>query len=76
MDAKTLKEIRAALSLGAGDMAQLLGIMPRTYYRYEGAQTKIPLTVERYLITLLKYPNVRNDAILAVRGNTKDSPHA
>jgi DNA-binding XRE family transcriptional regulator len=76
MKPATLKDIRAALDLGATPMADLLGVMPRTYYRYEAGTTKIPLTVERFLITLLKYPNVRNDAIAGVRHEDQNAAPA
>jgi transcriptional regulator with XRE-family HTH domain len=66
-----LKEIRERLGLTVSEFAHILGVMPRTYYRYESAKTRAPLTVERLIVTLLKCPNVLNESIAAARQDPK-----
>lgn len=62
-----LQDIRSTLKLSVQEMSDLLGVMGRTYYRYESGKTPIPMAVEKHIITLLKYPNVLNEAILKVK---------
>lgn len=52
-----LKTIRRRLELSVDEMARLLGAQGRTYYRYEKAR-RVPLTIERFVVTLLKNPSV------------------
>lgn len=63
-----LKRCQAAFDLDGKQMAQLLGTSERTYYRWIAGRGRIAGTVDRYLTTLLKYPQVRDAVIAEVRG--------
>ena len=53
MKPEMLKDVRTRLKLGVPEMCALLGVHPRTYYRYEEGVSTVPLCVETHIITLL-----------------------
>lgn len=50
---------RQILGLGQKDMARTVGVSLRTWFRYEAGDTPVPLTVEKHLLNILKYDEVR-----------------
>ena len=76
MTGDQLKHVRLTLKLSVDEMSALLGSPKRTYYRYERMDA-IPLTVAKFVVTLLTYPHVINAEIAKVRGRgTGESEHA
>lgn len=69
MTADDMKAVRTRLGLSHTQMAALLGITARTYYRYESGD-KIPLTVQKLVFTLLKSPSVLLAEIERVKSMT------
>lgn len=57
------KQIRERFALPVDRMAKLVGVKRRQWYRYEEGTTAIPLTVEKLLVILLRYEQVRQDAL-------------
>lgn len=67
MKAEELARCQRYLELTVPQMAVLLGAQPRTYWRWIAGKTRIPGTVDALMVILLKYPQVRSDAVAAVR---------
>ena len=67
MTGDQLKHVRLTLKLSIAEMAALLGAPKRTYYRYE-RMLALPLTVAKFVVTLLTYPQVINAEIAKIRG--------
>lgn len=67
MTGAMLKHVRDTLKLSAAEMAALICVNLRTYYRYEKAKA-VDLTAARLVVTLLKSPAILHAYIADIRG--------
>jgi len=67
MTGEQLRLMADRLQLMPRDMAKLCGVGVRTYYRYEKLPA-LPMTLQLYLFTLLKYPHILADHVARVKG--------
>lgn len=72
MTGEQLSNIRTRLGLSVPEMARLLGLTIRTYYRQEQAR-RIRLTVDRLLVTLLKTPDILWADVAGIRGGSNET---
>lgn len=70
MTGAMLKHVRETLKLSAPEMAALICVNLRTYYRYEKAKA-VDLTAARLVVTLLKSPAILHGYIADIRGASK-----
>jgi len=69
--AAQLAKIREAFGLSSIQMAKLLNAPHRTYWRWEKGDSRVPGIGVNYLLTLLRYEQVRNEALQTAKG----TPH-
>ncbi len=62
-------QIRTSFGLDHTQMAVLVGTSQRQWYRYEDGSTPVPMTIERYLVLLMKYPEIREAELQRAKGS-------
>lgn len=67
MNKDQLARCRAYFGLLGWQMAALLGAHERAYWRWEGGAARVPGTVDVYISTLLRFPQVRTQELERVK---------